>query len=167
MTLAEKRYGQNLMIYFYFFPGSTHNGHMAEICLSRDGVCAGDFIRLLCSLSCTIRLGGETSKRVCEHCLEWLDRRRNDKDPHWPSLSARASASGCGSIANTNVIITVTRQQEMGCPRRGRRESETKPHTSLRRGSGPSLHSGLRKRLSEEGRARAARRKRKKVGNDI
>ena len=40
----------------------------------------------------------------------------------WPSVSGGVSASGCCPIQNTNATISVTRQQEVGCPWGGARE---------------------------------------------
>lgn len=37
-------------------------------------------------------------------------------DLQWPSVSGEAFASGSSSAQNTNTAISVTQQQEVGCP---------------------------------------------------
>lgn len=46
----------------------------------------------------------------------WCFTNYNYNGLHWPSVSGGASASGGRSTQNTNATISVTQQQEVGCP---------------------------------------------------
>lgn len=50
------------------------------------------------------------------NCPRGVTQRCNNDSLHWPSVSAPASASGSDSKLNTNAVISVTQQQEVGCP---------------------------------------------------
>lgn len=62
-----------------------------------------------CSSSCIGWRNSDKGSRQSLRCC-------NYNGLHWPSVSGETSASGGSSIQNTNATISVTQQQEVGCP---------------------------------------------------